>query len=46
VLTAQLAVLGAFIGFVFIMDAPFIGETAVRPVALTRVIQAIENRTN
>ena len=38
VLATQLAVLGAFIGFVFIMDAPFIGETAVRPVALARVI--------
>lgn len=44
VLAAQLAVLGAFIGFVFIMDAPFIGETAVRPVALAQVIQAMENR--
>ena len=46
VLATQLAVLGAFIGFVFIMDAPFTGETAVRPVALARVIQAMENRAN
>jgi hypothetical protein len=44
VLGAQLAVLGAFIGFVFIMDAPFLGETAVKPAALTQVIQAMENR--
>jgi hypothetical protein len=44
VLGAQLAVLGAFISFVFIMDAPFLGETAVRPIALTQVIQAMENR--
>ena len=44
VLAAQLAVLGAFIGFTFIMDAPFVGETAVQPVALARVIQSMEAR--
>lgn len=44
VLGAQLAVLGAFIAFVFIMDAPFLGETAVGPTALTQAIQAMENR--
>ncbi len=44
VLGAQLAVLGAFIGFVFIMDAPFLGETAVRPAALTQAIEAMQNR--
>jgi cytochrome c biogenesis factor len=44
VLAAQLAVLGAFIGFAFIMDAPFLGETAVRPTALAKVIQVMESR--
>ncbi|MFI5030939.1 MAG: DUF4239 domain-containing protein [Reyranellales bacterium] len=44
VLSAQLAVLGAFIGFTFIMDAPFVGETAVQPTALMRTIQAMEVR--
>jgi hypothetical protein len=44
VLAAQLAVLGAFIGFTFIMDAPFVGETAVKPVALARAIQSMEAR--
>jgi hypothetical protein len=44
VLAAQLAVLGAFIGFTFIMDAPFLGESAVRPVALTQAIQSMEIR--
>ena len=44
VLAAQLAVLGAFIGFTFIMDAPFVGETAVQPVALARAIQTMEAR--
>jgi Protein of unknown function (DUF4239) len=44
VLGTQVAVLGAFIGFVFIMDAPYLGETAVRPDALAQVIQAMENR--
>ena len=44
VLAAQLAVLGAFISFTFIMDAPFVGETAVRPVALMQAIQSMEAR--
>jgi hypothetical protein len=44
VLAAQLAVLGAFIGFAFIMDAPFLGETAVRPAAFSQAIQSMENR--
>jgi hypothetical protein len=44
VLGAQLAVLGAFIGFTFIMDAPFVGESAVQPVALTKAIQSMEAR--
>ena len=44
VLGAQLAVLGAFIGFAFIMDAPFLGETAVRPAAFSQAIQSMENR--
>ncbi|HLG49692.1 MAG TPA: hypothetical protein VKY24_25840 [Reyranella sp.] len=44
VLGAQLAVLGAFIGFTFIMDAPFVGESAVQPVALSKAIQSMEAR--
>ena len=44
VLAAQLAVLGAFIGFVFIMDAPFIGENRVAAGAIAQVSQAMENR--
>ena len=44
VLAAQLAVLGAFIGFAFIMDAPFLGETAVRPAAFAQAIQTMESR--
>jgi hypothetical protein len=44
VLSAQLAVLGAFIGFTFVMDAPFLGETAVRPTAFSQVILIMESR--
>jgi hypothetical protein len=44
VLAAQLAVLGAFVGFVFIMDAPFNGETAVSPQAISQALAAMERR--
>lgn len=44
VLAAQVAVLGAFIGFAFIMDAPFLGETAVRSTAFSQAIQVMESR--
>ncbi|MFI4998907.1 MAG: DUF4239 domain-containing protein [Reyranellales bacterium] len=44
VLGAQMAVLGAFVGFVFLMDQPFKGQTAVTPDALIRVISTMEAR--
>jgi len=44
VLAAQLAVLGAFVGFVFIMDAPFNGETAVSPQAISQALATMERR--
>lgn len=44
VLSAQMAVMGAFIGFVFIMDQPFKGQTAVDSDALRRTIILMENR--
>jgi len=44
VLAAQLAVLGAFVGFVFIMDSPYKGETAVTPDAISRTLAAMEKR--
>lgn len=44
VLSAQMAVMGAFIGFVFIMDQPFKGQTAVDAQPLRQAIVLIENR--
>lgn len=44
VLAAQLAVLGAFVGFVFIMDAPYNGETAVTPQGISKAVVAMEKR--
>ncbi len=44
VLTCQLAVLGAFVGFVFVMDSPFSGEDAVTPAAISDVVTAMERR--
>lgn len=44
VLAAQLAVLGAFVGFVFIMDAPYLGDTAVSPEAISKAVAAMEKR--
>jgi hypothetical protein len=46
VLAAQLTILGAFVGFVFVMDRPFQGRHAVVPdtfqLVLTRMEQRIE----
>ncbi|MCC8429016.1 DUF4239 domain-containing protein [Reyranella aquatilis] len=44
VLAAQMAVMGAFIGFVFIMDQPFKGQTAVDAKPLRQAIVLMENR--
>ena len=44
VLTAQLAVLGAFVAFVVIMDAPYHGATAVTPDAISKVLAIMEKR--
>lgn len=44
VLSAQMAVMGAFIGFVFIMDQPFKGQTAVDADPLRKAIVLMENR--
>jgi len=39
------AVVGGFLGFVFIMDQPFRGETAVSPDAIARTIERMDTRT-
>ena len=44
VIAAQVAVLGAFIGFAFIMDTPFLGDTAVTSDAIAHVAAVIEKR--
>ena len=44
VLGCQMAVLGAFIGFVFIMDHPLKGRSAVDPDAIVQTIALIEGR--
>jgi hypothetical protein len=44
VMGCQMAVLGAFIGFVFIMDQPFKGQSAVDPQAIQQIISTIEGR--
>ena len=44
VLSAQMAVMGAFIGFVFIMDQPFKGQTAVDAQPLRQAIVRMESR--
>ena len=46
VLAAQMAVLGAFIGFVFIMDQPFKGESAVDPQPLVQTIALMKARSS
>lgn len=45
ILCAQAAVVGGFLGFVFIMDQPFRGETAIQPDAIISAIQRIDTRT-
>jgi len=40
----QMAVLGAFIGFVFVMDHPFKGRSAVDPGAIVQTIAIMEGR--
>jgi hypothetical protein len=44
IMGCQMAVLGAFIGFVFIMDQPFKGHSAVDPQAIVQTIKIIEAR--
>jgi FtsH-binding integral membrane protein len=45
ILCAQAAVVGGFLGFVFIMDQPFRGETAISADAIVRSIERIDART-
>lgn len=44
VLAGQAAVLGAFVGFVFLMDAPFKGTTAVDASSIVQAITRMEVR--
>lgn len=44
VLGCQMAVLGAFIGFVFVMDQPFKGRSAVDPGMIVQTIAIMESR--
>ena len=44
VFSAQMAVMGAFIGHVFIMDQPFKGQAAVHAQPLRQAIILMENR--
>jgi hypothetical protein len=44
ILGCQMAVLGTFIGFVFVMDQPFKGRSAVDPQAILQTIVIIEGR--
>jgi len=44
VLAAQMAVIGAFLGFVFIQDQPFKGQMAVDADPIKHVIDIIKNR--
>ena len=44
ILGCQMAVLGAFIGFVFVMDQPFKGRSAVDPQVIVQTIAIMENR--
>ena len=45
ILCAQAAVVGGFLGFVFIMDQPFRGETAISPHAISQAIERMDSRT-
>ena len=44
ILGCQMAVLGAFIGFVFVMDQPFKGRSAVDPGMIMQTITIMEGR--
>jgi hypothetical protein len=44
ILACQMAVLGAFIGFVFVMDQPFKGRSGVDPGVIVQTIAIMENR--
>jgi prepilin signal peptidase PulO-like enzyme (type II secretory pathway) len=45
VLGVQLTILGAFIGFVFIMDRPFQGRHAILPDSFEQILVRMEQRT-
>ena len=45
VLASQAAVLGAFVGFVFLMDAPFKGTTSVDASSIVQTIARMEGRS-
>lgn len=45
VLAAQAAAIGAFVGFVFIMDQPFKGRTAISPSPFIDSVARMERRT-
>ena len=44
VLGGQMAVLGAFIGLVFIMDTPFKGDTRITPKAIAQIASFMDKR--
>lgn len=44
ILCAQAAVVGGFLGFVFVMDQPFRGESAITPEAITKAIERMAIR--
>lgn len=44
IMGCQMAVLGTFIGFVFILDQPLKGQSAVNPQAILQTIAIIEGR--
>jgi hypothetical protein len=45
VLAAQLTILGAFVGFVFVMDRPFQGRHAIIPDTFEQILVRMEQRT-
>ncbi len=46
IIAAQVSVLGAFIGFAFIMDTPFLGDTAVTSDAIAHVAAVMAQRAH
>ena len=46
ILCAQAVVVGGFVGFVFIMDQPFRGETSIAPDAISTAIHRMDARTD